>query len=162
MKRISLRRRIEELSSVQPDPTGRDREMAATGWVVSHLTEDETQELAKLISSNYRGPLTEEKRLELVHALCKKAEERADRHRDLNPDEHAKWIDFYIEGERIRHLNRLLTGEEKDRLMEINRYQDQHRHFDLETGTLGPWKIYPTVEPEKEQAERKRPECPEA
>jgi len=124
-----------------------ERRNAAEAWICVHMTDPEQDEYALLLSnvqSHYRSPLSKEQREERANSIYAKAVGRAAAHAALDPDEHRKFMDLWIEGERLRHGQRVMTEEEHNRLMEINSYQDQHRNFDPETGTLGPWKIRPS------------------
>ena len=121
-----------------------ERRNAAEAWICVHMTDEEQSEFSELLSNVYRGSLSKEQREERANNIYAKAVGRAAAHAGLDPDEHRKFMDLWIEGERLRHGQRVMTEEEHNRLMEINSYQDQHRNFDPETGTLGPWKIRPS------------------
>lgn len=118
-----------------------ERRNAAEAWLYVHMTDEEQSEFSLLLSNVYRGPETKEQREERANSIYAKAVGRAAAHAGLDPTEHRKFMDLWIEGERIRNSGRRMTEEEHNRLMEINSYQDQHRNFDPETATLGPWKI---------------------
>lgn len=121
-----------------------ERRNAAEAWICVHMTEPEQDEYSLLHSNVYRGSETKEQRQERANSIYAKAVGRAAAHAALDPTEHRKFMDLWIEGERIRNSGHRMTENERNRLMEINSYQDQHRNFDPETATLGPWKIRPS------------------